>query len=154
IIRSEAISAAVIRNLHLVTDPEFGGAGPGFFRGLFNRALMVAPQSQADLEQKAQSAFRARLYSQRVGTTYVIEIGFVSNNPQRAAEVANATADAYITDQLEAKYEATRRAGTWLQDRIQELRQEASSAENAVLDFKKAHNIVDTGGRLIGEQQM
>src|SRR5438477_159600 len=85
--------------------------------------------------------------------TLVIEIGFLSRSPERAAEVANATAEAYILDQLEAKYEATRRAGGWLQDRIQELRQEASTAEKAVLDFKKANNIVDTGGRLMGEQQ-
>ena len=31
-------------------------------------------------------------------------------------------AEAYITDQLEAKYEVIRRSGSWLQQRIEELR--------------------------------
>jgi succinoglycan biosynthesis transport protein ExoP len=114
----------------------------------------AAPESELDLQQRAQDAFHGRLFPRRVATTYVIEIGFLSLNPERAAQIANATADSYILDQLEAKYEATRRAGTWLQERIQELRQQASTAEQAVLDFKKANNIVDTGGRLIGEQQL
>jgi len=59
-----------------------------------------------------------------------------------------------INDQLEAKYLAPRRASTWLQEKkSKELRQQASTAERAVLDLNKANNIVDTGGRLIGEQQ-
>jgi len=154
ILKSERVAASVVKDLHLTTDPEFGGAKPGVFGTVLNFLLGSAPPSEQDLQQRAQTAFRARLFPRRVATTYVIEIGFLSLSPDRAAQIANATADAYILDQLEAKYEATRRAGTWLQERIQELRQQASTAEQAVLDFKKANNIVDTGGRLIGEQQL
>ena len=56
------------------------------------------------------------------------------SSSKRAAQVANAVADTYILDQLEAKYRTTRRAATWLQDRLQELRGQASTAERAVLD--------------------
>jgi len=45
---------------------------------------------------------------------------------RRAAQVANAIADSYIVDQLEAKYQTTKRASGWLQDRIAELRNQAS----------------------------
>ena len=62
----------------------------------------------------------------RIGLTYVIQIGFRSYNAEHAAEIANAVADAYIIDQLEAKYQATRRASVWLQDRIKELREQVS----------------------------
>ncbi len=71
--------------------------------------------------------------------------------------MANAVADAYIVDQLEAKYQATRRASAWLQNRIRELRDQASAAERAVVEFKTKNNIVTTGGsnpRLMGEQQV
>src|SRR5258708_6765098 len=154
ILKSERVAASVVKDLHLTTDPEFGGAKPGAFGAVLNFLLGSVPPSEQDLQERAQSAFRARLFPRRVATTYVIEIGFLSLSPDRAAQIANATADAYILDQLEAKYEATRRAGTWLQERIQELRQQASTAEQAVLDFKKANNIVGTGGRLNGEQQL
>src|SRR5882757_9085187 len=154
ILKSERVAASVVKDLHLTTDPEFGGSKPGVLGTILNFLLLSALPSEQDLQQRAEAAFRARLFPRRVATTYVIEIGFLSLSPERAAQIANATADAYILGQLEAKYEATRRAGTWLQERIQELRQQASAAERAVLDFKKANNIVDTGGRLIGEQQL
>jgi succinoglycan biosynthesis transport protein ExoP len=90
----------------------------------------------------------------RVGVTYVISVGFRTQDPQRVAKIANAVADAYIVDQLEAKYQATLRAGTWMQDRIKELRTQATNAERAMEDFKAKNNIVAASGRLINEQQL
>ena len=154
VMKSENVAASVVKELRLTTDPEFVGSKPGLLGIILQFLFPGVPASEQDLQQRAQDAVHAGLAPKRLGTTYVIEIGFLSLNPERAAQVANATADAYILDQLEAKYEATRRAGVWLQERIQELQQQAGTAERAVLDFKKANNIVDTGGRLIGEQQL
>jgi polysaccharide biosynthesis transport protein len=156
VMKSEAIAASVVKELHLTSDPEFVGSKPGIFGSILGILSPSAPASEADLQQRAQDVFRNGIFPKRVGATYVIDIGYLSLSAQRAAQAANAAADAYIDDQLEAKYQATRKAGTWLQERIQELRQQASTAERAVLDFKKANNIVDTGvgGRLIGEQQL
>jgi succinoglycan biosynthesis transport protein ExoP len=55
---------------------------------------------------------------------------------------------------MEAKYQSTKRAGVWLQDRIKELRDQASTAERAVVTYKVKNNIVDAGGRLMNEQQL
>jgi succinoglycan biosynthesis transport protein ExoP len=154
VLKSEAIAASVIKQLHLTSDPEFVGSKPGILGTILGYLSSTAPPSELVLEQRAQGVFRSKIFPRRVATTYVVDIGFLSLNPDRAAQIANAAADAYIDDQLEAKYQVTRRAGFWLQERIQELQQQASTAERAVLDFKKANNIVDAGGRLIGEQQL
>jgi polysaccharide biosynthesis transport protein len=154
VLKSEAIAAAVVKQLHLTGDAEFGASKPGILGSILSFLTNATPPSETDLEQRAQGVFRAGILPKRVAGTYVVDIGFISLSPQRAAQIANATADAYVDDQLETKYQVTRRAGVWLQQRIQELQQEASTAEKAVLDFKKANNIVDTGGRLIGEQQL
>ena len=70
-------------------------------------------------------------------------------------KIANEIAEAYINDQLEAKYEVTRRSGSWLQLRIEELRQQASDAYRAVQDYKTANNImVDTEGKLSTDRQI
>ena len=90
----------------------------------------------------------------RSGLTYTIDIEFKSLNPERAAQVANATADAYVFDTLDAKYQTTRRAASWMQDRLKELREETANAEHAVIDYKTKNHIVDTGGRLMNEQQL
>jgi polysaccharide biosynthesis transport protein len=160
ILRSENISSAVIKELRLTEDPEFinsGGGVIGKLVALFaDRFAGSTPSSEFELMRRAISAFADRLTVRRVGLTYIIEISFRSLNPDRAAQVANAIADAYIVDQLEAKYQATKRASTWLQDRIKELREQSSTAQRAVVEFKVKNNIVNTGtdGRLIDDQRV
>ncbi len=158
ILKSENISLAVIRDLHLIDDPEFTGSGGGplgsvidFVSNLFSSGQ---PPSEFEQTRKALERFEKNRTIKRLGLTYVMEIGFTSKDPAKAAKIANAIADAYIVDSLEAKYQATRRASVWLQDRIKELRTQASAAQKAVVDFKTANNIVDTGGRLMNEQQL
>jgi succinoglycan biosynthesis transport protein ExoP len=63
-------------------------------------------------------------------------------------------AEAYITDQLDAKYQSAHRAGDWLSDRIQELKQQTTSADKSIVDFKSENNIVDANGRSVSEQQV
>ncbi|MCK1521655.1 MULTISPECIES: polysaccharide biosynthesis tyrosine autokinase [unclassified Bradyrhizobium] len=159
ILKSENISLAVIRDLHLTDDPEFTGSGGGLLgaitgsvTGLFSSSR---PSSEFELTRKALGVFASNRTIKRLGLTYVMEIGFTSRDPAKAARIANAIADAYIVDQLEAKYQATRRASVWLQDRIKELRTQASAAQKAVVDFKGANNIIDTGGKgLMNQQQL
>ncbi|MDA9498239.1 polysaccharide biosynthesis tyrosine autokinase [Bradyrhizobium sp. CCBAU 11357] len=154
ILKSENISLAVIRDLHLIDDPEFTGSSGGFLGAMIGTVTGGHASSEFELTRKALQRFERNRTVKRLGLTYVMEIGFTSRDPAKAARIANAIADAYIVDQLEAKYQATRRASVWLQDRIKELRTQASTAQRAVVDFKQVNNIVDTGGRLMNEQQL
>ena len=157
ILKSESIALAVIKQLHLTEEDEFvgpGGGVPGALIGFISRLLSDGSKSQFELTRKALEKFQRRLAVKRLGLSYVIEIDYQSVNPDRAARIANAVAEAYIDDSLEAKYQASRRAAVWLQDRLKDLRVQASSAERAVVQYKADNNIVDTGGRLLGEQQL
>jgi len=154
ILKSENISLAVIRELRLTEDPEFVGSGGGLLGAIARLLSSEGEKSELELTRTALGRFEKNRTIKRLGLTYVMEIGFTSIDPQKAARIANAIADAYIVDQLEAKYQATRRASVWLQDRIKELRTQASVAQRAVVDFKQSNNIVDTGGRLMNEQQL
>ena len=87
--------------------------------------------------------------------SFVIEISFISNKPERAAQISNAIVEAYINDQLEAKYEITRRANEWLQGRLGELQRQSSTSDQAVADFKAKNNLVNVGnGQSADEQQI
>jgi polysaccharide biosynthesis transport protein len=159
ILKSDSIALAVIKKLNLTEDPEFVGPGGGLIgtvlsavTGLF--ASDNAPVSDFALTRGAVNAFQNRLSVQRVGLSYVIAISFRSLSADRAAQIANAVADAYIDDQLEAKYQTTRRAGVWLQERLGELREQASIAQRAVVEFKNKNGMVDAGGRTINEQEL
>jgi succinoglycan biosynthesis transport protein ExoP len=163
ILKSENIELAVIKDLKLTSDPEFVGSGGGLLGRILSFFSTPITQSEAQLSRQALGIFEGRRTIARVGRTYVLDIGFTSVNPESAAKIANAIADAYIVDQLDSKYQATRRASVWLQDRIKELRQQASDADRAVLDYKEKNNIISLGGgnssngssgKLLGEQQL
>ncbi|MCA1433517.1 polysaccharide biosynthesis tyrosine autokinase [Bradyrhizobium sp. BRP20] len=158
ILKSENVSLAVIRDLHLIDDEEFTGSGGGLVGAAIGSVsrLFSSPSalSEYQLTRRALGRFESSRTIKRLGQTYVMEIGFTSRDPVKAGRIANAIADSYIVDQLEAKYQSTRRASVWLQDRIKELRIQASAAQRAVVDFKTDNKIVDTGGRLMNEQQL
>ncbi|RAI45017.1 Wzz/FepE/Etk N-terminal domain-containing protein [Rhodoplanes roseus] len=159
ILKSENISLAVIKELRLTDDPEFVGRGGGLFGTVAGAVAdllgnTATVRSDYELTRRALERFEQERTVRRVGLTYAMEISFRSHSPDKAAALVNAIADAYVVDQLEAKYQATRRASLWLQDRIKELRTQASAAERAVIEYKEKNNIVDTGGRLITEQQL
>jgi succinoglycan biosynthesis transport protein ExoP len=166
ILQSENVARAVIKELHLTEDPEFMSPRVDLVSAIkgIPSAIMVSMSrlfassegqpSEYDPTQAAIERLHSDLTIERVGLTYVISINFRAPDPKRAAQIANAVADAYIVDQLEAKYQATRRAGVWMQDRMRELREQATSAERAVVGFKTKNNIVDAGGRLMNDQQL
>ena len=68
----------------------------------------------------------------------------VSEDPQRAADVANAVSDAYLEEKLDARFESVRRASLWLQGRLTELSQKAVASDQLVQDYKREHGIIDT----------
>ena len=90
----------------------------------------------------------------RIGTSYLMRIDFRSRNREQAVKIANTMIDAYIFDQLNAKYQANRRTGDWLQERLQTLREQAAASERAVIEFKAKNNIVAASGTLMNEKQL
>lgn len=157
VLKSETIATNVIKQLHLLDLPEFTGEEAGLLSSVSNLFSWMFPEqrpSEAALMRIAIGKVLGNLSIKRVGLSYVIEISYQSRSPDEAARIANAVAEGYINDSLESKYQASRRAAVWLQDRLKELRTEASTAERAVVDFKAKNNIVDAGGRLLTEQQL
>jgi succinoglycan biosynthesis transport protein ExoP len=161
ILKSKAIATSVINQLGLADDPDFKDSGRSLRSVLqaIRKWLGIAPPDRLVGQQDAQkngliAEFDSRLSAVRLYPSTVIEISFSASNAERAAEIANAVANAYVTDQLNAKFDANRTATTWLQDRLRELGQQALTAERAVNTFKSKNNIVTADGKLMDEQQV
>ena len=101
----------------------------------------------------AIQALRGATTAARAGQGYVIGISVTSINPARAARLANAVADAYVVEKLDARFESAKRASAWLSDRLTELREQLRQSEEAVAKFRSDHNLVQTGGNLTFNQQ-
>jgi succinoglycan biosynthesis transport protein ExoP len=156
--KSEQVASAVIRRLHLDEDPEFIGAGAGLRRRLLLMLGLAAPQEQPSNDERMRRVLgivKDNLRVTRLGRSYIEQIAYTSLDPNKAAKIANTFADAYIEDQLQAKFEATHRASVWLEQRIGELRQQASDAFKEVQDFKSKNGIIiGVDGKLASEVEL
>jgi polysaccharide biosynthesis transport protein len=156
--KSEKVGLTVIRRLHLNEDPEFIGAGRGLVRrilSVFRFSASEREPSNDELMRVALTAFKDNLRVIRLGRSYIEQIAFTSLDKNKAATIANAVADGYIEDQMQAKFEATHRASAWLEQRIGELRQQASDAYRAVQDFKSENSIIiGVDGKLASEVEL
>lgn len=86
---------------------------------------------------------------------HLITISYTSPDPQRAADIANAIAAAYIVDKLDTRYEGAKRAADWLNSRLAELRNQVRKSEAAVQEFREAHNLKQGNTSLtLNEQQL
>jgi polysaccharide biosynthesis transport protein len=147
LLRTDTIALSVIKSLHLTEDPEFACR---------NSTLFAAekPCSEFQRTRTAITAFANRLAVRRRGLSYILEISFTSGDPERAAQITNAVAEAHIVDQMDSRYQVIKRSSAWLQERLRELADQSSAAQRAVNEFKVKHDIVDTGGRLSNDQQL
>jgi succinoglycan biosynthesis transport protein ExoP len=154
VVKSKAIGSAVIRKLRLTQKPEFTASTGGYLGDLLQSIGSTNPRTDFELEERALRTLQSRLIAKRIGLSFIIEVAFRSADPQLAADIANEILQAYLDDQKAARIAATQRAIDWLQQSIEGLRQQATTADRAVVEFKMKNNIVNAGGRLINEQQI
>jgi polysaccharide biosynthesis transport protein len=164
IIRSWSLADRVIRKLKLDQDPEFGAKGDdgGLLSALNIQSWFsspapkdVAPESKGQVSaSKAVAIFLQKLTAGGQGRSSVIRISFESTNAAKAARIVNTVADQYIVDQLETKFEAAKRATTWLNERLGELQEQVRVAETAVERYKAENGLTEAkdGQSLTGQQ--
>ena len=103
----------------------------------------------------AINRLRGALAISRSGHAQVLNISITWDDPARAAQLANAVADAYVVDQLDARLELAKRASGWLSDRLVELRQQLRDSEEAVAKFRKEHGLTRSGPTVaLNDQQL
>lgn len=158
ILTSRKLVGRVVDKLHLREDPEFNpDLQSGFFPATFNPAKWFSgSKTNADIQRnEVIDKVLKQLTVDPVGVSTAIDVTFDAEERGKAPRIANAIADAYVEDQLNAKFEATQKATQWLADRIQELSQKSQAADAAVQQYKAENNLSETakGGSLV-EQQM
>jgi polysaccharide biosynthesis transport protein len=163
IAQSGRVVLKVIRDLNLDRDPEFSTAIRDIndrLRSLlaYVRSTREGPSaaegSQGDIPRHVVDAFRRNLSVRRVGLTYVLQIGFTSQDREKAALIANQVASAYVNDELSARSDDMKLAQEWMEGRSEELRAHALAAERAAQRFRAKHNIVVTARGPVDEQQL
>ncbi|MEN6542651.1 polysaccharide biosynthesis tyrosine autokinase [Parvibaculum sp.] len=169
IIWSRATARRVVEKLSLTEDPDFNPALRGASSSIIDAVnpahwvswLFSSSGATANPANEKEAAIDAAIDAvvagqgvNRRGLTYVIDISYTSPNAAKAAQIADAIADAYIVGQLETKFDATKQANDWLSGRLDELRKQLEASERAVELYKTQNNIVSTQSGTLTEQQL
>jgi succinoglycan biosynthesis transport protein ExoP len=162
VIQSANVAQQVINKLTLTSEPEFTTNTSfiskaietvvHFFTSPFTNG--VGPDQKESLKTRVLEKFQSRLSVTRVGASYVLEIKFLSEIPQRSATIAKAVAEAYSRDVIDARDQAAETGSQWLESRIVSLREKSLAAEQAVADFKAKNNITQTNAGAYDEQKV
>jgi succinoglycan biosynthesis transport protein ExoP len=165
ILTSRDIAGHVIDKLNLKDDPEFAGAVKSWAKYLtFLNPFSwfgFATKTQTDAEgiDRERNAlidhFEKNLTVAPIGLSTAIKVTYDSPDAEKAARIDNAIADAFVEDQLNAKFDATQKATRWLADRIQELSRQSQAADGAVQQYRAANGLTETSnGSSVVDQQM
>jgi polysaccharide biosynthesis transport protein len=170
VLSSDSVIVPVIRSMNLTHDPEFVGrsfahaeegdvnpcarsfSGPCFSYSVKNLKDIVLKligwkvQAAIDpntlLERTAVETFLRRLSVERGDVTNIINITFSSEDPNKAAAIANAIADAYISTTGERKLKSNKLVSQLLEDRLMDLEQQSINGDRALQEFKTANNLI------------
>jgi succinoglycan biosynthesis transport protein ExoP len=131
-------------------------SGAGLIVSVFTpgRPPMTPEEQREAQRQKVAAVLQDNLKVERVTRSSVVAVSYSSTDKLLAAKVTRAYADAYLTDQLNANFDATERASVWLQERLNDLRQRAQEASLEVEKYKADNGLTSTGGELMSEQQI
>lgn len=77
-----------------------------------------------------------------VPNTRIVEVTFRSGDPDVAARVANGVARAYIDQNLEFKFLATKEAADWLGERLAEQREKVNASEQALQSYRESNGAI------------
>ncbi|MCC2113602.1 MAG: GumC family protein [Hyphomicrobiales bacterium] len=139
IITSIGSLRAVFDAENIVNDPEF--TRPGLVSGL----IQIVRGRKPAVPDEIFETFRKRVSVEREGLTYVLNVRFSSEDPNKAARIVNAIVERYISGQIAEKSGVSTEISGRLNDRIATLRQDVSTAEQAVEEFRAKHDIFDVG---------
>jgi len=163
ILKSRYIAEKVVNKLALDSHPIFieklDESNSSAFDGIkttLKSILTFLPQKEREpLSEEEQAQLRKELlitlFSENltispVPNTQVVKIAYTSESPKLAAEIANTVAEVYIESYLEAKFDMTSKATSWLNDSLAGLRNKLEVSEKKLAEFYQREQLVDLDG--------
>ena len=159
IMGSRFLAGRVADSLRLLNDPEFSTPPqPGLVdqvRAIFSGGPAKVAESAAERQRRREdviSILQKRLSVKRLGLTYLVEVSFTSRDPLKAARIADAYANHYLTQQLQTKYDTLKTANDWLSTRLAELSEEVQRKERGVEEYRAKEGLMAADGVRLTEQ--
>ncbi|NOH79906.1 polysaccharide biosynthesis tyrosine autokinase [Vibrio sp. RE86] len=158
ILKSNQIAERVIETLKLEERLEFNATlsrdkslkqmikALPLFKAYGKEEAKTEAQIQESIRQDALVIFADNLTISPIRKTQLVKISFISEDPELAAEVANAVGNAYIELNVEARLAATKDASLWISNRLEELKEQLAGSERKLTDYLNREQLIDDSG--------
>jgi len=172
IVQSRDVARDVIGKLKLAKDPEFNPLlrpDPIWRKLLDIRNYLPAgwlgeeagqesvedPAAEAQFEENLViDTLLGRIDVSTLGRSHVLSIQAKALEPERAADIANAFANAYLARQRLEKVEANNEAEKFLTDRIASLREQVEKSDRAVENYRRQNGLYKGASVGVTTQQL
>ena len=152
LLESDTLALRVIEGLHLESARDFA---PHFnpFGWLLN---LVSPSGPADPPQAAldrspkRRTRMLRIFSRNlsvrvVSGTRLIEIRYMSSDPETAAAVVNQLMQGLVEYTFQTRFNSTTQASVWLTGQLSDLKKQAESLQARVVALQRQSDVVSLG---------
>ena len=142
LLKSRDTLLTVIDKLDLRSVPEFNGGGGGVSPlGMISQLIGRRAATPNSIDETVLGTLYDRLTVVQERDSAIISVLVRSTDPQLAASIANAVANAHVARRADLSISDTAEASGWLLDEINRLRVSVQEAESAVADFKVANDL-------------
>lgn len=147
LLKSRDTLIKVIDLLDLRSVPEFNGSGSGggFSPGALIGRLLGRASAPTSVDETVLANLYDRMTVIQERDSAIISVLVRSTDPDLAARIANAVANAHVARRTQLSLSDTADASSWLRDEITKLRISVTEAETAVANFKVANDLYSGG---------
>jgi polysaccharide biosynthesis transport protein len=152
ILQSDSLALRVIEDLHLEQTEDYKQkwSPAGWLFGLFAPAVKADPKG-ATLEDsphrrmRVLKIFHRKLIVKPVAGTRLIDVEYLSPDPQLAAAVVNHLLQGLIEKGFQARYDATMQASSWLGAQLEDLRAKTQELQAKVVKLQQESGVFALG---------
>jgi uncharacterized protein involved in exopolysaccharide biosynthesis len=153
LVKAHPTLALVVAREKLVDDPEI----MGILRPDDGPAAPAEPAARDATDPLTDRAIRGladMIVVERPKENSLIDVAVTSRDPEKAARLSRAVADAFVESLAHAKVEQIEQANRLLAAQVDEMRRKMQQAEAKVEEYKRANGIAVTRGSLVDEETL
>lgn len=156
LLKSRDTLLEVIDRLDLRSVSEFNGsAGGASPLGMVTQFIGRRATTPNSIDETVLRTLNDQLSVVQERDSRIISVQMLSTDPQLAADIANAIANAHVARRAQLSLSDTADASGWLREEIDRLRVSVQQAESAVADFKVANDLfIGQGNTGLLDQQL
>lgn len=107
-------------------------------------AKPAAPLDREQVEASVLRSFATRVSVEPVKLSQLVRVSFDSTDPVLAARAANALCEAFIQVDIDERLGISKRAGTWVNQELNELKQKLDASERALQSFREREGLLSS----------